>query len=292
MTSEPLAAPADPADPAALDRLADLLARGPVAVLSGAGLSTASGIPAYRDADGQWRQGKPIQHQDFLRSETTRRRYWARSFAGWPAVGAAQPNAGHRALAALDRRGLLAATITQNVDGLHQRAGSASVVELHGGIARVRCLGCGTIVPRAAIQDRLAALNPGFDPAAAAPAPDGDARLDEARLAGFRVPVCEACGGVLKPDVVFFGDGVPKERVEAARRTVDAATALLVVGSSLMVWSGYRFAEQAHRAGKPVAAINRGVTRADALLAFKIDADCGATLAALDRRLRSGSPTA
>jgi NAD-dependent SIR2 family protein deacetylase len=276
---------ADPAPHAvapAVERLAGLLARGKVAVITGAGLSTASGIPAYRDPAGQWQHSKPIQHQDFLRSDATRRRYWARSFVGWATMGRAEPNRGHRALAELERAGALHTLVTQNVDGLHQRAGSTRVVELHGGIARVRCLDCGALHDRAEVQHWLAAANPEFAPVPTArSAPDGDAHLEDDRYAGFAVPPCPACGGTLKPDVVFFGDNVPRERVAVATRAVDEAAALLVVGSSLMVYSGYRFAEQAHRLGKPVVAINRGVTRADALLAFKIEDDCGAVLEGL-----------
>jgi NAD-dependent SIR2 family protein deacetylase len=287
---------ADPAPDAAapaVERLADLLARGPVAVITGAGLSTASGIPAYRDPAGQWQHSKPIQHQDFLRSEATRRRYWARSFVGWTTMGRAEPNRGHRALAALERAGALHALVTQNVDGLHQKAGSIHVVELHGGIARVRCLDCSVLHDRAEVQHWLAAANPDFAPAPTArSAPDGDAHLEDDRYAGFAVPPCPACGGTLKPDVVFFGDNVPRDRVALASRAVDEAAALLVVGSSLMVYSGYRFAEQAHRAGKPVVSINRGVTRADALLAFKIEDDCGAVLDALRRATQAFPPAA
>jgi NAD-dependent SIR2 family protein deacetylase len=267
---------------AAIERLNELLARGPLAVITGAGLSTASGIPAYRDPDGQWLHSRPIQHQDFLSSAATRRRYWARSFVGWASLGHAAPNRGHRALAALEHAGHLHTVVTQNVDGLHQKAGSAAVVELHGGIARVRCLDCGVLHERAAMQDWLADANPDFAPAPTVrSAPDGDAHLDADRYAGFAVPPCPACGGVLKPDVVFFGDSVPRERVARASRAVEEAAALLVVGSSLMVYSGFRFAQQAHRQGKPLVVINRGVTRADALLDLKMDEDCGAVLEAL-----------
>jgi NAD-dependent SIR2 family protein deacetylase len=281
---------------AVIARVAGLLGSGPLAVITGAGLSTASGIPAYRDRHGQWQHARPIQHQDFLRSEAVRRRYWARSYVGWQRMARAVPSRGHRALAALERRGLLDALITQNVDGLHQRAGSVAVIELHGGIARVRCLACAAGYARAEVQRWLAAANPDFATAQAvaaatpaadastvapavtpAAAPDGDARLDGAGE-GFRVPDCPACGGVLKPDVVFFGDNVPHERVAAAAAAVERSAALLVVGSSLMVWSGYRFAEQAHRLGRPLIAINQGVTRADALLAAKIEHDCGEAL--------------
>jgi NAD-dependent SIR2 family protein deacetylase len=271
--------------------IAALLSRGPLAVITGAGLSTASGIPAYRDQNGQWLHSKPIQHQDFLRSDAVRRRYWARSFVGWPTMGLAEPNPGHRALAELAARGAIKRLITQNVDGLHQKAGSAGVIELHGGIDRVRCLGCPAIYRRSVVQDWLALANAGFDAGAAAharAAPDGDAQLEDASYAGFGVPDCPSCGGVLKPDVVFFGDNVPRERVARAAQAVQEAAGLLVVGSSLTVYSGFRFADQAHQLGKPVFAINRGATRADPLLTGKIEADCGEALDGLLRNFASG----
>jgi len=262
-----------------------LLERGPVAVLTGAGLSTASGIPAYRDAQGQWQHPPPVQHQAFLKDPAVRRRYWARSFAGWPRFGQAQPSAGHAALSALEQAGRVHTLITQNVDGLHQRAGSQAVIELHGSLAAVRCLHCGTGHPRAAVQGWLQALNPGFDPdrlRLARSAPDGDVHLEDTASEDFRVPDCPACGeGPLKPDVVFFGDNVPRDRVARALQAVDEAVGLLVVGSSLMVYSGYRFAEHAHRQGKPVIALNDGVTRADALLSAKVGGDCGTALVQL-----------
>ncbi len=257
--------------------LIDLLRGEPIAVVTGAGLSAASGLPTYRGAAGEWLHAKPIQHQEFLHSEAVRRRYWARSYVGWETLGRAEPNPGHRALAALEQRGSVSAIITQNVDGLHQKAGGTAVIELHGAINRVCCLSCHVTFSRALVQEWLRGSNPAF-PIADAPAiqraPDGDAHLDEALHADFRTPECPACGGVLKPDVVFYGDGVPRERVAAAMRAVEESAALLVVGSSLMVYSGFRFARHAHSIGKPLVAINRGVTRADALLSAKIDADC------------------
>ena len=257
--------------------LINLLHGEPIAVLTGAGLSAASGLPTYRGAAGEWLHAKPIQHQEFLRSAAVRRRYWARSYAGWETMGRAEPNAGHSALAMLEQRGSVSAIITQNVDCLHQKAGATAVIELHGTIDRVCCLSCHVAFPRALVQEWLRGSNPAF-PIADAPAirraPDGDAHLDEALHAAFRTPECPACGGVLKPDVVFYGDGVPRERVAAAMRAVEQSAALLVVGSSLMVYSGFRFAQHAHRIGKPLVAINRGVTRADALLSAKIDTDC------------------
>ncbi len=271
-----------------IERLAVLLERGPFAVITGAGLSTASGIPAYRDRHGQWQHRKPIQHQDFLKSDVVRRRYWARSFVGWPVVAQAAPSAGHTALTQLGRTGALSTIITQNVDGLHQKAGCEDVIELHGAIGQVRCMTCQQVYARALVQQWLTQLNPEFAPATAdsAPsAPDGDAQLEDTCYADFRVPGCPSCPGILKPDVVFFGDNVPRVRVTHASQVIEQAQGLLVVGSSLTVYSGYRFAELAHRLGKPVVAINQGLTRADALLCAKIELDCNHALAQLERAL-------
>lgn len=258
-----------------------LLAGGRIVVLTGAGLSTASGIPDYRDREGRWKRRQPVEHREFLGSAAVRRRYWARSFLGWPTIGLAVPGAGHHALAKLEARGQVALTVTQNVDGLHQKAGSRAVLELHGAIADVLCMACGGRHARAELQAWMQAANPGFADVAATAAPDGDADAAEGFDAGFAVPDCPACGGMLKPDVVFFGDNVPKARVGAVSTAIDAANGLLVVGSSLMVYSGYRFAEHAHRQGKPVMAVNLGRTRADHLLAAKVEQDCDAFLAAL-----------
>ncbi|MEF8699393.1 MAG: NAD-dependent protein deacetylase [Candidatus Accumulibacter sp. UW26] len=261
-----------------IERLSVLLRQGPAAVLSGAGLSTASGIPAYRDRDGQWQHTKPILHQEFLRSEALRKRYWARSFIGWPAIDRATPAPGHRALTRMQAQGIVSSVITQNVDGLHQRAGSRLLIELHGGLDRVLCLACTARFPRTALQQWLAAANPDFAVTVPRPAPDGDVHLDDGRYADFQVPACPSCQGILKPDVVFFGDSVPRDRVAAATQAIDAAQTLLVLGSSLMVYSGFRFVDYARRCGKIVVAINQGVTRADHLLDIKIEADCGDVL--------------
>jgi NAD-dependent SIR2 family protein deacetylase len=261
-------------------QIAQLLDRGPLVVLTGAGLSTSCGIPDYRDREGRWKRPQPIDHQAFLRSAEMRRRYWRRSFHGWPVIGQARPGAGHHALAQLEQGGRIDLVVTQNVDGLHQKAGSRAVLELHGGLARVACLDCRGMHPRAAVQDWIAAANPGIAPGPAVAAPDGDADLLD-DFSGFAVPACPACGGTLKPDVVFFGDSVPRERVRAVTEAIDGASGLLVVGSSLMVYSGFRFAEHAHRAGKPVIAVNLGRTRADHLLAAKVEQDCDDFLAAL-----------
>lgn len=263
----------------------EALRAGPFVVLTGAGLSTGSGIPAYRDAEGRWAHPAPVQHQAFVRDEAVRRRYWARSFVGWRRFGQARPNAGHTALAALERQGCVHTLITQNVDGLHLAAGSRAVIELHGALRQVMCLACGQRHERAQVQGWLEALNPGFDPqaaeAAARTAPDGDAHLQDSAYQGFVVPACPACGGVLKPDVVFYGDNVPRDRVADAQVAVHEAAGLLVVGSSLMVYSGYRFVAAAARNGVPIAAINLGRTRADAMLALKVEQPCAVALEAL-----------
>ncbi len=257
-----------------------LAAHARIAVLTGAGCSTRSGIPDYRDENGAWRHRRPMTFAEFTGSAAARRRYWARSFAGWRRIDGAAPNAAHAALARLEAQGRVAGIVTQNVDDLHRRAGSRRVIDLHGVLRRVRCLGCGARSPRAAFQARLAAANPGWHAAVSAFAPDGDARLDDAVVDSFRVPDCEACGGLLKPDVVFFGESVPAARVAAAAALVRSSDALLVVGSSLMVLSGFRFARAAHDAGLPLALLNRGVTRADALATHRFEGDCAALLGA------------
>jgi NAD-dependent SIR2 family protein deacetylase len=266
--------------PHAAARLADWLHAHPrVFVLTGAGCSTASGIPDYRDRDGAWKRKPPITYQAFVQEPATRARYWARSHAGWPMVANARPNAAHRALASLEARGGIAKLVTQNVDGLHQRAGSRDVVDLHGRIDAVRCLACGARVPRDVVQSQLAQRNPEWTHAVeAAIAPDGDADLDAIDTSTFVAPRCEACEGLLKPDVVFFGENVPRERVTAAQAALHAADAMLVAGSSLMVYSGYRFAVLARQAGLPLALLTHGTTRADPLATLKLDADCGETL--------------
>ena len=263
----------------ALPLLADFLARHPDAlVLTGAGISTASGIPDYRDRDGVRRGRLPVQGPEFRRDEAVRRRYWARSMAGYPALRQAQPNRAHHALAALQQQHRVGGLLTQNVDGLHQRAGSPAVLELHGNIHRVICLDCHAHFSRLDIQHQLEALNPQLRGAVAAPAPDGDAHLEPDALSTFHIPACAYCAGLLKPDVVFFGDGVPTLDTERAVAMMNHASALLVIGSSLMVYSGFRFCRMAAAAGKPIAAINLGKTRADELLSLKITASAEAIL--------------
>jgi NAD-dependent SIR2 family protein deacetylase len=258
-------------------------ASGSLLVLTGAGCSTESGIPDYRDADGGWKRSPPVQLREFLGDPAVRRRYWARSFAGWPLIAGARPNAAHAALARLERHGLVRQLITQNVDGLHQRAGSRRVLDLHGCLHDVECRDCGAVLPRCAFQSELAARNPDFAGRAAAPAPDGDADLADS--AGFRVPDCGRCGGLLKPAVVFFGESVPRPRVERALAAVHDADALLVAGSSLMVWSAYRLVRLARERGLPVALVNLGRTRAEDLAAVRVRARCGAVLGALAEEL-------
>jgi NAD-dependent SIR2 family protein deacetylase len=266
------------------------------AVLVGAGCSTESGIPDYRGPDGRFRSRQPMQHSEFVGSPMGRARYWSRSAVGWPVFSAARPNAAHHALADLEASGAVAGVITQNVDGLHQAAGSRTVVELHGSLSRVRCLDCDHSVARAFFQDRLHTLNrdwfdrlsaSGF--AEARSAPDGDADLATAELESFRVPECDACGGVLKPDVVFFGDNVPKPWVDAAWALLEGADALLVAGSSLTVFSGRRFVYGAQKAGLPIAIVNLGPTRADDLAVVKVDGPLGTVLPRLARDLAVAS---
>lgn len=242
-----------------------------VLVLTGAGLSTASGIPGYRDKDGVRRGRTPIQGPEFRRSDAVRRRYWARSMVGWATMARAEPNAGHRAIAELEASGHLASVITQNVDGLHQRAGSRRLIELHGNLHHVVCLDCQARYTRASLQPQLERDNPELASVLAQPLPDGDAAVEPDALEDFRAPHCAACGGVLKPDVVFFGDNVPADRTAHAMAEMEAADALLVVGSSLIVFSGYRFCRMAAAAGKPIAAVNAGKTRADDLLSLKLE---------------------
>ncbi|MEW6023376.1 MAG: NAD-dependent protein deacetylase [Pseudomonadota bacterium] len=254
------------------EMLAAFLARHPnTLVLTGAGLSTASGIPDYRDRDGVRRGRQPIQGPEFRKLEAVRRRYWARSMVGWPTLAGARPNAGHGALAALEDAGRIGPVLTQNVDGLHQQAGSRAVLELHGNIHTVVCLDCRRLLPRASVQRMLEDANPHMLGAMAVPLPDGDAQIEPESLGDFHLPFCPHCGGTLMPDVVFFGDNVPAARTAQALALMEAADALLVVGSSLMVFSGFRFCRMAAEAGKPIAAVNLGRTRADDLISMKIE---------------------
>jgi NAD-dependent SIR2 family protein deacetylase len=279
-----------------LDPLLDLLRGRPIVVLAGAGCSTESGIPDYRGPEGSLRTRNPIQYREFVGSEEARVRYWARSSIGWPRMAAARPNAAHHALARLERAGLVQGIITQNVDGLHHAAGSERVVELHGSLASVRCLSCGEIGSRDAYQERLLARNAGWAEmlalnergVAVEVAPDGDAELPVGALASFRPAECAACGGVVKPDVVFFGENVPATRLEEAWRLYEEAGALLVVGSSLTVYSGRRFLYRAQKEGLPIAIVNLGPTRADEMAAAKVEGRLGLVLPRLADELTSG----
>jgi len=267
----------DPLD-AARDELRRFVARHRrVFALTGAGCSTASGIPDYRDARGEWKRRPPVMIQAFRTDDAVYRRYWARAFAGWTRFTHAEPGAAHRAFAAWEAAGTLARLVTQNVDGLHQRAGSRAVIDLHGRLDVVVCLGCGERTSRAALQTAMAGANAAWQ-AVPAPAPDGDADIDADLIASFAAPWCQRCGGRLKPDVVFFGENVPAERVQAARGALTDADALLVAGSSLMVYSGFRFVRMAHEAGLPIAIVNRGRTRGDDLATVKVEDDVGLAL--------------
>ncbi len=268
-----------------MDAVSSLLRGRRLVALTGAGISTESGIPDYRGPGTRARARNPIQYREFVRDPAARRRYWARSLVGWPRIDGARPNPAHQAMARLERGGALACVITQNVDRLHQRAGSEQVIELHGALAEVVCLACRAIEPRAELQGRLLSLNPGFAERPTELAPDGDAELPADRIDGFRVATCRTCGGDLKPNVVFFGESVPRPTVEAAYASVDAAEALLVVGSSLTVFSGYRFVRRAAERGIPIAIVNLGPTRGDDHATARVDARAGDALPALARAL-------
>ena len=266
--------------------LLDVVAAGNVLVLSGAGLSTESGIPDYRGPTGLARRATPMTYQTFTASQDARRRYWARSHLGWRHIGQAVPNLGHHAVAELGRRRLLAGVITQNVDGLHQAAGAADVTELHGSLHRVVCLSCGQQTARTDLHRRLAAANPGWDAGPALINPDGDAVLTDDATESFRVVDCALCDGVLKPDVVFFGENVPRPRVQACYAMVEQASALVVLGSSLTVMSGFRYVRHASKVPVPVVIVNQGATRGDAYAAATLDAPLGRLLTDLVAELR------
>ena len=279
---------------AEVHRLAQMVRAHLTVVLSGAGLSTESGIPDYRGPDGSLRARTPMSYREFVQTAENRQRYWARSAAGWARIREARPNAGHLALAGLEARGIISGVITQNVDRLHHAAGSRRVIELHGALADVRCLDCGRLEAREPLQRRIQAANPGWTEsaaAAAAAAPDGDAELSPREVRTFCVPGCLACGGTLKPDVVFFGENVPAPRVEQAMQLVDTAGALLVVGSSLAVFSGFRFVRRAAERGIPIAIVNQGSTRADELAELRIHARTGEVLPLVSAALEDGLGT-
>jgi NAD-dependent SIR2 family protein deacetylase len=253
-----------------------------ISVLTGAGISTDSGIPDYRGPDSP--PSNPMTIRQFTSDSVFRQRYWARNHVGWRHMDETLPNAGHRALATLDRAGVVTGVITQNVDLLHTKAGSRTVINLHGTYAQVICLDCGHTTARAALAEQLEAANPGFVERAEAVggiavAPDADAVVGD--TTSFRIIDCSSCGGMLKPDIVYFGENVPKERVGQAYSLIDESDALLVAGSSLTVYSGYRFVRHAAALGIPVAIVNRGRTRGDDLAAVKVDGGCSPLLALL-----------
>jgi NAD-dependent SIR2 family protein deacetylase len=275
-----------------LDTVADLVGDGGAVVLSGAGLSTESGIPDYRGPSGAaQRQHTPMTYQTFMGDDEARHRYWARSYLGWGLIRDAQPNDGHRAVAAFQRAGLLSGVITQNVDGLHQAAGAREVIELHGGLDRVICQSCGAVTPRGTVDLLLRRANPAFRAEVSEINPDGDVDLPDSALAGFTMIDCPVCGsGPLKPDVIFFGENVPRDRVDRCFGLVDEAGCLLVLGSSLTVMSGFRFVLRSAKLGIPVAIVNQGPTRADThpkplTVAARVDAPLGEALPGLIARL-------
>lgn len=252
-------------------------------VLTGAGISTNSGIPDYRGIDGEWKRRAPVNYLPFVSEPAVHMRYWARSFVGWPLIAGAQPNRAHHALVELQKIGRLSQLVTQNVDGLHQKAGQRDVIDLHGRIDQVLCLECARRVSRSVVQQFLTDSNPEWSALRARTAPDGDADLEGVDFSDFQPPRCPHCGGMLKPDVVFFGENVPRERVERTMEALRRSDAMLVIGSSLMVYSGFRFARMAREAGLPLAVLTRGRTRADDIATLKIHTDCEAALAsALD----------
>ncbi|MDX6308195.1 MAG: hypothetical protein QOI06_1241 [Nocardioidaceae bacterium] len=250
-------------------------------VLTGAGCSTESGIPDYRDSNGDWKRQQPVEYQRFVREPLMRSRYWARSLIGWRSFRAAEPNLAHRSLARLEQAGRVGLLVTQNVDGLHQAAGSRRVIDLHGRLDRVVCMSCHTGWRRSAWQSHLEQRNASWAGLTAPVGPDGDADLDGIDFTTFDVPSCPGCGGVIKPDVVFFGENVPRWRHSQASTALSTSNAMLVVGSSLMVFSGYRYVVAAARLGIPVAAVNIGRTRADHLLTLKLERSVGEALGEL-----------
>jgi NAD-dependent SIR2 family protein deacetylase len=265
--------------------LADYVSDGDVLVLSGAGISTDSGIPDYRGANGSLRRYTPMTFQTFVSGDAARRRYWARSHLGWRRFAAARPNVGHQLVARLQQLGLLSGIITQNVDGLHQAAGAFDVVDLHGRLDRVVCLSCRCLLPRDELDVMLRAANPSFGADVVAMNPDGDADIPDGELGGFRVVACRSCGGVLKPDVVFFGENVPPPTVDHCYSLLERSGLLLVLGSSLTVMSGYRFVRRAVRDGIPVAIVNQGPTRGDGEATLLVEAPLTSALTELLRQL-------
>ena len=252
-------------------------------VITGAGISSRSGIPTYRDNSGLWTHRQPIQHQAFIDNLAQRQRYWSRSAIGWPHIAQAKPNPAHLALVNLERAGKINCLLTQNVDRLHQQAGHKNVIDLHGRLDQVICLQCGLMEKRATVQQRIIDQNPFITQQPGHLAPDGDADIPDKDIDKMSCPVCQACNGILMPDVVFFGGTVPKPRVESAMQALQAADALLVIGSSLMVYSSFRFCKAANERAMPIAAINQGKTRADDLFQCKVEEDCCDALCFLEK---------
>ena len=274
----------------AFESLVDLVGDGGVVILSGAGISTDSGIPDYRGPSGALRRHTPMTYQTFMKDPEARHRYWARSYLGWRQMRRARPNPAHGAVARLQKQGLVEGVITQNVDGLHQAAGATGVIELHGGLDRAVCLNCGAVTDRADLDRQLHAANSDFTARAEAVNPDGDVDLAEDELAGFVMVACGHCGGgPLKPDVVFFGETVPRPRVDACFAMLDRAGSLLILGSSLKVMSGFRFVLHARKAGIPVAIVNQGETRGDGYCDIRLDAPLGEVVPALDHAMTAKS---
>ena len=267
------------------DLITELKGKRNIWILSGAGISAPSGIPTYRDHAGQWKAGTPIQHNDFIQQEASRQRYWARSMVGFPTTHLARPNAAHQAITKLQQQGLLSQITTQNVDRLHSAAGAENVIDLHGRLDQVVCLSCKTVSKRADCQPRLIALNSSLTAYAAKLLPDGDAEVDDFDMSEIKIPPCDSCGGVIMPDVVFFGGTVPKPRVETAFSTLEKSDCLLVVGSSLTVYSGFRFPRWANKNKIPVYAINQGEMRGSELFDLILEDSCEAALPTIANEL-------
>jgi NAD-dependent SIR2 family protein deacetylase len=278
-------------DLAQWEQVLPLFRRGKIVVLTGAGVSTDSGVPGYRDETGAWKGAAPIQFDEFVNSLAARQRYWARSHVGFARMGSAEPNRAHLALHALEEAGHIELLVTQNVDGLHQRAGSQNVLDLHGRLSRVVCMSCGYMAARSWLQQVLDELNVGWRPDVGSSRPDGDADVAMADVSHFQVADCPSCRGVLKPDVVFFGERVPPERHVRANTAIERANALLVVGSSLVVNSGYRLIRTAQGGDVPIIVVNRGVTRADPSAVLKLEGNASELLDALCRALGVRTPT-
>lgn len=273
------------------EQLAAFIRKHPkLVVLTGAGVSTDCGIPAYRDSKGNWMHSAPVQHKEFMQSHYARQRYWARSLIGWPLIRDAIPGPAHYALANLEAMGFITLLITQNVDRLHQKSGSQRVIDLHGRSDRVKCMHCDHQYDRVEVHQHTAQLNPQFTITRANARPDGDADLESHEFEHFKVPECIQCGGILKPDVVYFGDNVPKEKVFSALDSLEQADALLTVGTSLMVYSGFRFCKKATAWEKPICSLNLGITRADELLTLKLDAPISETLLQAVKLLKPNHP--